>query len=161
MSDQSPTEHDLPQTPPRPGTTTVTLHHLLPRQIFMRIPGLLTLAVSGGIFLLLTGVTVAVILVGLIVFSPIILITSPIWVPAAAILFAPVFGLLSFCCLGLAVLAGLAWLYRYLKGSHPPGSYQAELSRRRIYDTARHVKEYASSYGGYLRNKLKDVAPGA
>lgn len=159
MADRLPTGYVTRQgQPPRP--TTVTLHRI-PPQTSTRFLGLLTLAITGGVLLLLTGITVTGTLMCLIVFAPLIFILSPIWVPVGAILFVTVFALLSLCGLGVSILAGLTWLYRYFGGSHPPGSDQADHARRRIYDTARHVKEYARDYGGYLRSKLKDVAPGA
>ena len=52
-------------------------------------------------------------------------------------------------------------MYRYFRGMHPPGSDQVDYARSRIYDTASHVKDYASQYGGYLQIKVKDAAPGA
>ncbi|OWM90324.1 oleosin 1-like [Punica granatum] len=146
--------------PPRPATTTVTLHRA-PPQTSTRLLGLLALAISGGALLLLTGLTAAATLMGLIFFAPLILLSSPIWVPIAAVLLVAVFGLLSLCGFGIAGLAALSWLYRYFRGSHPPGSDQADYARRRIYDTARNMKDYAQDYGGYLRSKMKDVAPGA
>ncbi|KAI4302097.1 hypothetical protein MLD38_037884 [Melastoma candidum] len=70
-------------------------------------------------------------------------------------------GVISVGGFDFAALAGLSWLYKYCSGLHPPGSERADYARDRIYDTARHVKDYAREYGGYLQTKLKDVAPGA
>lgn len=148
---------DLKMADRRSSTTTTVTLHRIPPQTSTRSLGLLTLAISGGALLLLVGLTVTGSLVGLILFAPLILILSPIWVPAGAFLFVTVF----LCGLGVAALASLSWVYKYFRGSHPPGSDQADYARMRIYDTARSVKDYARDYGGYLRTKLKDVAPGA
>lgn len=156
MADRRPSGPAPPQAPPRRSTTTVTLHRF-PPQTSTRSIGLLTLAISGGALLLLVGLTVTGTLLGLILFAPLILILSPIWVPTCALLFVTV----SLCGLAVAALASLSWLYRYFRGSHPPGSDQADYARMRIYDTARSVKDYARDYGGYFHSKLKDVAPGA
>ena len=61
----------------------------------------------------------------------------------------------------MGLVAGLSWMYRYLRGQNPPGSGRIDYARSRIYDTASHVKDYAREYGGYLQNKVKDAAPGA
>lgn len=75
--------------------------------------GFLTLLISGAILLLLTGLTVTAAVTGLVFFAPIILIFSPVWVPAAVVLFIGVTGFLSACGVGVAVLAGATWMYRY------------------------------------------------
>ncbi|XP_062029812.1 oleosin G-like [Rosa rugosa] len=123
--------------------------------------GLLTLLVSGGILLLLTGITITVTVLGLIFFTPILIVSSPIWVPLGTVLFLTAAGFVSMCGFGAAVVGGLSWMYRYFKGMHPPGSDRVDYARSRIYDTASHVKDYAKEYGGYLHSKVKDAAPGA
>ncbi|GMN57930.1 hypothetical protein TIFTF001_027034 [Ficus carica] len=123
--------------------------------------GILTLIVSGAILLLLTGATVTATVLGLVLFTPLIVLSSPIWVPAAFVLFFVAAGFLSLCGFGVAVVGGLAWSYRYFRGLHPAGSDRFNYARSRIYDTASHVKDYAREYGGYLQSKVKDAAPGA
>ncbi|KAL6175354.1 hypothetical protein ACLB2K_051995 [Fragaria x ananassa] len=123
--------------------------------------GLLTLLVSGGILLLLTGITITVTVLGLIFFTPILIVSSPIWVPLGTVLFLATAGFVSMCGFGAAAVGGLSWMYRYFKGMQPPGSDRVDYARSRIYDTASHVKDYAKEYGGYLHSKVKDAAPGA
>ncbi|XP_050377974.1 oleosin G-like [Argentina anserina] len=123
--------------------------------------GLLTLLVSGGILLLLTGITITATVLGLIFFTPILIVSSPVWVPLVTVLFLTAAGFVSMCGFGAAVVGGLSWMYRYFKGMHPPGSDRVDYARSRIYDTASHVKDYAKDYGGYLHSKVKDAAPGA
>ncbi|XP_019189655.1 PREDICTED: oleosin 1-like [Ipomoea nil] len=122
--------------------------------------GFFTLVVSGGILLFLTGLTLTATILGLIFFTPLILISSPLWIPIGTVLFIAIAGLLSVCTFGIAVILTLSWLYRYYRGFHPPGSDRFDYARSRIVDTANHVKDYA---GGYLHggNKVKDAAPGA
>ncbi|XP_059643531.1 oleosin G-like [Cornus florida] len=126
-----------------------------------QLMGFLTLIISGGILLLLTGLTVTTIVLGLIFLAPLLIISSPIWVPAAAILFVSVAGFLSMCGFVVAVTAALSWMYRYSRGLNPPGSNRVQYARSRIADTATHVIDYAREYGGYLHGKVKDAAPGA
>ncbi|OWM65163.1 oleosin 1 [Punica granatum] len=123
--------------------------------------GFLALIVSGGILLLLTGLTATGLVMSLIFFTPLLIISSPIWFPVCTVIFIGITWTLSMCGFGVAVLAGVSWLYRYFKGFNPPGSGQVDYARNRIYDTASHMKDYAREYGGYLQSKAKDAAPGA
>ncbi|WZY97085.1 hypothetical protein YC2023_069414 [Brassica napus] len=116
--------------------------------------GLLAFFISGGILLLLTGITVTAFVLGFIAFLPIIIISSPIWIP----LFLLVTGFLSLAGMVFGTAALISWTYRYFKGMHPVGSDQVDYARSRIFDTAAHVKDYA---GGYIHGKQKDAAPGA
>ncbi|OAY59298.1 hypothetical protein MANES_01G021400v8 [Manihot esculenta] len=129
---------DRPTTPQRPSRSLATI--------------------DGSAFLRIT-VTVAVL--GLIFLTPLIIVSSPIWLPVGIVLFLTVAGFLSICGVGVAVVGGLSWLYRYYRGMNPPGSDRFDYARSRIFDTASHVKDYAREYGGYLQSKVKDAAPGA
>ncbi|XP_023884970.2 oleosin G [Quercus suber] len=121
-----------------------------------------TLLISGSILLLLTGLIVTATVLCIIFFSPLILFTSPIWFPIGAFLFVVTAGFMSLCGFGGAVVAGLSWIYRYFRGMHPPGPDQFGNGRSWIYDTASHVKDHATQYGGYLQSKEKlDSAPAA
>ncbi|PIN11204.1 hypothetical protein CDL12_16205 [Handroanthus impetiginosus] len=147
--------------PPRPTTATFLqkLKEHAPNST--QLIGLATLVISGGILLLLAGLTLTITVLALIFFSPLVLISSPIWVPIGILIFITIFGLLSFLGFGVATVAAVAWLYRYLRGYRPPGSDRVDYARTRIADTAGHVKDYAREYGGYLHNKVKDAAPSA
>ncbi|XP_021761217.1 oleosin 1-like [Chenopodium quinoa] len=148
-------------------TTTPPPHTTLLRRIQDSSPnssqliGFLTLAIVGGILLLLTGFTITAIVLGFIVFAPIIVLTSPFWLPIFVLVFVPLVGFLSLCGFGVAAVAVLSWVYRYSRGLHPPGSDRFDYARNRIATTAREVKDYAKEYGGYLHSKVKDAAPGA
>lgn len=126
-----------------------------------KLVGFLTIIVSGGVLLLLTGFTVTAAVIGLVLFSPLILISSPILVPIATFLFIAIAGGLSFCGFTVAVAAAVSWLYRYCKGLQPMGSGRVDYARSRIQDTASHMKDYAREYGGCFQSKEKDAAPGA
>lgn len=150
------------QRPPRPTPGSAflrRLHDHAPNST--QFIGFLALIVSGCILLFLTGLTITATVIGLIFFTPLILLSSPIWVPAGTVLFLAAAGFLSMCGFGLAVLAGLSWIYKYFRGWNPPGSGRFDYARSRIADTASHVKDYAREYGGYLQSKVKDAAPGA
>ncbi|XP_050290797.1 oleosin-like [Quercus robur] len=95
-----------------------------------------TLLISGSILLLLTGLTVTATVLCIIFFSPLILFTSPIWFPIVAFLLVVTAGFMSLCGFGVALAAGLSWIYRYFRGMHPPGSDRFDNGRSLIYDTA-------------------------
>ncbi|VVA98108.1 unnamed protein product [Arabis nemorensis] len=119
--------------------------------------GFLALFVSSGILLFLLGATVIATALGLIAFLPLIVISSPIWIPV----FVVVGGFLTVVGSLLGTVALVSWTYRYFRGMHPVGSDQMDYARSRIYDTASHVKDYAREYGGYFHGRAKDAAPGA
>lgn len=156
-----------PQRPGAPAPLPPSAGTALFRKIQERAPnstqvlGFLTLVVSGGILLLLTGLTLTAAVGGLVFFAPLVVLTSPIWVPAGAVLFVAAAGFLTSCGFGVVALAAASWVYRYARGRHPPGSGRLDYARTRIVDTASHVKDYAREYGGYLRSRVKDAAPGA
>ncbi|EPS67281.1 hypothetical protein M569_07497 [Genlisea aurea] len=77
-----------------------------------QVVGLASLAISGGILLLLTGVTLTTSVLILILSVPFLLITSPIWIPAGFLIFISVAGF------GFAVAAKvvLSRVYKYFVG---------------------------------------------
>lgn len=126
-----------------------------------QVVGFLTLAISGAVLLLLTGLTLTGAVVALIFLGPIALLTSPIWVPVAVALFVLAAAALSACAFVVVAVAAGTWMYRYFTGRHPVGADRVDYARSRIADTASHVKDYAREYGGYLHSRAKDAAPGA
>ncbi|KAL9672576.1 hypothetical protein QQ045_028827 [Rhodiola kirilowii] len=123
--------------------------------------GILTLIITVAILLILSGITLTATVLGLIFFSPIILFSSPVWIPLAIFLFVTVASVLGLCGIGLGMVAGGSWMYKYFRGMNPPGAGRVDYARSRIVDTASHVKDYAKEYGGYLQSRVKDAAPGA
>ncbi|XVE58706.1 hypothetical protein DITRI_Ditri04bG0190500 [Diplodiscus trichospermus] len=161
MAEPNPSQQRAPR--PSPTVTASTFFQKIQSYApnSTQLLGLLTLFISASILLILTGITLTATVVGLIFFLPLIIISSPIWVPVGTVLFVTVAGFVSACGFGVVVAAGLFWMYRYFKGLHPPGSDRVDYARTRIYDTANHVKDCAMEYGGYLQSKVKDAAPGA
>ncbi|MBA0676842.1 hypothetical protein Goari_018294, partial [Gossypium aridum] len=106
--------------------------------------------VSALTLLILTALALSVTVLGFIFFTPLVLFTSPIWLPGCTLLFLTAAGFLLACGFGVAVAAGSTWMFRYFWGMHPPGSNRVGSARTRIYDTASHVKDYV----GYLQSKL-------
>ncbi|KAL8216077.1 hypothetical protein R6Q57_022914 [Mikania cordata] len=163
MADRSIADQINP--PPRSTTANYRppfIHRLRQHSLnSTQLMGIMTLLISGAILLLLTGVTITVSVTGLIFFAPIIILTSPIWLPIGTLFFVVIAGFLSVCGSGLTAVAAVYWLYKYFKGLHPVGSDRVDYARSRIADTASHMKDYAREYGGYFQSKVKDAAPGA
>ncbi|KAM7267984.1 hypothetical protein ACFE04_010150 [Oxalis oulophora] len=109
--------------------------------------------------LFLAGATITTSILGLIFFTPFIIIFSPIWFPLAALLALSVAGFLSVIGFYAAVIGGSSWVYKYYRGMNPVESDQFDYARSRISDTTSHVKDYAREFG-YLHDKMKDAAPG-
>ncbi|XP_024971697.1 oleosin S1-2-like [Cynara cardunculus var. scolymus] len=70
-----------------------------------QLMGIMALFVSSGLLFIISGITVVTTVLGLICFAPIIIITSPIWVPFAILLSLVVAGVLSLCVFGLVAAA--------------------------------------------------------
>ncbi|EFJ20479.1 hypothetical protein SELMODRAFT_18324, partial [Selaginella moellendorffii] len=106
----------------------------------LRIGGVL----AGIVTVMVAGTTaVGGTMVALLVASPLLILFSPVLVPLA-IAAAVVLGcLVSF----LAVVAMVAWLYKYVKGRRPVGANQVDAAKNRIVDTASQVTEKAREVG--------------
>ncbi|KAI9117398.1 hypothetical protein K1719_011564 [Acacia pycnantha] len=114
-----------------------------------QIVSLIAICIVGALSLFVAGITVT-----LVIMTPLIILSSPIWFPVAAIIFLFIAGFLSFCGFGFVVTRALLWTHRYFSGLNPPGSDRFNYARSRIYDSAR-------EYGGFFQGKLMDAAPGA
>lgn len=109
----------------------------------------LTAATIGVTLLLLSGLILTGTVIGLIIATPLLVIFSPILVPAALALFMVAGGFLFSGGCGVAAIAALSWTYNYVSGSHPAGSDVLDYAKGMITDRARDVKERAKDYGSY------------
>ncbi|KAJ4777678.1 Oleosin [Rhynchospora pubera] len=103
----------------------------------------MTAGTVGGSMLLLSGLTLAGTIIALVVATPLLVIFSPVLVPAAIAVTLLVFGFASSGGFGLAALSVLAWMYRYLTGRHPPGADQLDHAKGVLASKARDIKESA------------------
>ncbi|KAL6615669.1 hypothetical protein ACP70R_037939 [Stipagrostis hirtigluma subsp. patula] len=128
--------------------------------------GFLALAVTLTALLLLAGITLTGALAALVILSPLVLLTVPLWAPVAVVVSLTGAASLLACCAGVAAAAAGTWAHRYLTGRHPvggahrvePADYYAQGHVMRAYYDA-----YAREHGGYPRpqRRVKDAAPGA
>ncbi|KAG6501836.1 oleosin 16 kDa-like [Zingiber officinale] len=102
-----------------------------------------TAAAAGGSMLVLAGLTLAGTIIALTVATPLLVIFSPVLVPAVVAVSLLSAGFLTSGGLGVAALSVLSWMYKYVTGKHPPGADQLEQARQRLAAKARDIKDSA------------------
>ena len=176
MAEHYPTSSQRhPSTPPTVTTTHTSTTPFLRKlqehasnstQLF----GLFALLITGSILFLLTALTVAATVLGLVLFSPLIILSSPIWAPPCILIFIAATAFLSLCGFGVVLVAAFCWAYRYFRRHRSTGSDRVEYALDRFYDSVSREKEYGRGYeyggngsgsGGYSQSKVKYAAPGA
>ncbi|KAJ8505273.1 hypothetical protein OPV22_006159 [Ensete ventricosum] len=98
-------------------------------------------ALAGTSLLVLSGLTLAGTVVSLVVATPLLIIFSPVLIPAAIVVLLLAAGFLASGGLGLAALAVLWWMYKDLTGKQPPGAELLEQVRQRLVSKARDIRE--------------------
>ncbi|XP_058074096.1 oleosin G-like [Magnolia sinica] len=121
----------------------------------------ITAATIGAVLLVLSGLTLTGTVISLVVATPVLVLFSPILVPAGIVIFLVVTGFLFSGGFGVAALSALSWIYNYVSGKHPPGSDQLDYARMRLANKARDVKERAKEYGQLVQNKAQEVTQGS
>ncbi|CAL0327754.1 unnamed protein product [Lupinus luteus] len=110
--------------------------------------GLYTLVITGAISLLLSGLTFILIgtILGLTILMPLIILSSPIWVPAFTVLFFVIAGFLSLCVFGVVVVVAVfSLMCRYFRGS----SYTDQTVWTTHKLAPRAMSEYGREYVSY------------
>ncbi|XP_020212629.1 oleosin 16 kDa [Cajanus cajan] len=121
----------------------------------------ITAATIGISLLLLSGLVLTGTVIGLVIATPLLVIFSPILVPAAFVLFLVAAGFLFSGGCGVAAIAALSWIYNYVAGNHPAGSDTFDYAKGYLADKARDVKERAKDYGSYAQGKLQEATQGS
>lgn len=106
-----------------------------------------TAVTLGGSLMLLSGLTLAATVIGLVVATPLLVIFSPVLVPAGITVFLLVAGFLTSGGLGTTATLVLTWMYRYVAGKHPMGSGILEQARDKIVGAAQEIKGKAEHLG--------------
>ncbi|XP_066343549.1 oleosin Zm-I-like [Miscanthus floridulus] len=102
-----------------------------------------TAATFGGSMLVLSGLILAGTVIALTVATPVLVIFSPVLVPAAIALALMAAGFITSGGLGVAALSVFSWMYKYLTGKHPPGADQLDHAKARLASKARDIKDAA------------------
>ncbi|KAI3926416.1 hypothetical protein MKX01_032604 [Papaver californicum] len=107
-----------------------------------------TAVTAGGSFLILSGLTLAGTVIGLTVATPVLVIFSPVIVPAAITIFMILAGFVTSGGFGVAAAWVASWMYRYVTGKHPPGADQLDSARQKLASKARDMKEFGQQQIG-------------
>ncbi|KAF8380580.1 hypothetical protein HHK36_028068 [Tetracentron sinense] len=100
-----------------------------------------TAVTAGGSLLVLSGLTLAGTVIALTLATPVLVIFSPVLVPAAITVFLLMTGFVASGGFGVAAVSVLSWIYKYVTGKHPPGADQLDHARMRLASKARDMKE--------------------
>nr|QUV72335.1 oleosin [Anacardium occidentale] len=117
-----------------------------------------TAAAIGVSLLFLAGLTTTGTVIALVLATPLLVLFSPILVPAGIVICLAAAGLLFSGGCGLTAITLLSWVYGYVTGKHPPGADQLDYARMKIAETARDMKENAKEYGLYVQHKAQEAA---
>ncbi|PSR91290.1 Oleosin like [Actinidia chinensis var. chinensis] len=132
MSDQ---QRPTTQTPPESGPTVTQAIRFL------------TAIAMGAALLFLSGITLTGTVISLIIATPVLVLFSPVLIPAGIVMFLVMSGFLFSGGCGVAAVAALSWVYSYVAGKHPPGADRMDYVRMRIAEKARDMKERATAQG--------------
>ncbi|KAK9060984.1 hypothetical protein SSX86_018164 [Deinandra increscens subsp. villosa] len=92
-----------------------------------------TAVTAGGSLLVLSGLTLTATVIGLTLATPILVIFSPVLVPAVIALFVLASGFLSAGGFGVAAATVLSWMYRYVvSGEHGTGEESFDHMTRKL-----------------------------
>ncbi|MBA0597767.1 hypothetical protein Gorai_007560, partial [Gossypium raimondii] len=116
----------------------------------------LTASTLGTTLLFLSGLTLTGTVIALIIATPLMVIFSPVLVPAGITIFLVTTGFLFSGGCGVAALTALSWIYNYVQGKHPPGADQLDYARNKLASTARDMTEKAKEYGQYVQHKAQE-----
>ncbi|XP_047939371.1 oleosin 1-like [Salvia hispanica] len=114
-----------------------------------------TAVTLGGSLVVLSGLTLAATVIGLVLATPLLVIFSPVLVPAAIAAFLILAGFVTSGGFGAVASFVFYWMYRYATGKHPVGADQIDRARDKIAHAAYDVKEKAEHYGQQQQQHVK------
>lgn len=111
------------------------------QQVSHQLAKTTTAVTVGGSMVVLSGLTLAATIIGLVLATPLLVIFSPVLVPAAIAVFFLLVGFLTAGVLGSTGTFVLTWMYRYTTGKHPIGADQLDRARAKIAGAGKEMKE--------------------
>ncbi|KAJ6962075.1 hypothetical protein NC652_000897 [Populus alba x Populus x berolinensis] len=106
-----------------------------------------TAVTAGGSLLVLSGLTLTATVILLTIATPLLVIFSPVIVPAVMTVSLLLMGFLASGGFGVAGITAMSWIYGYVTGRHPPGADQLEQARIKLAGKAREMKDRAEQFG--------------
>lgn len=123
--------------------------HRQPRQVdplpYKAVKAAMAFTFSGTI-LVLSGLTLTGTVIGLVLATPLLVIFSPVLVPAAIVIFLLGTGMVSSGGFGVAAVSVLSWAQQYVTGKHPPGADKMDQAQMAFASKVRDMKEKAEHY---------------
>ncbi|XP_011019556.1 PREDICTED: oleosin 1-like [Populus euphratica] len=116
----------------------------------------MTAGTIGAALLVLSGLTLTGTVIALVVATPVLVLSSPILVPAVIVVFLVTSGFFFSSGCGLAAIMVSLWIYNYVTGKHPPGADKLDYARGRISETAKDMKDRAKESGQNVRQKVQE-----
>lgn len=113
----------------------------------------LTASTIGTALFVLSGLTLAGTVIALVIVTPLLVLFSPLLVPAGAVIFVVTAGFFFSGGCGLAAVMSLLWMYNYVTGKHPPGADKLDYARGMLAEKAKDMKQKVKEYGQYVRHK--------
>ncbi|XP_018809740.1 oleosin 18.2 kDa-like [Juglans regia] len=99
-----------------------------------KVLAVVTLVPVAGFLLLLSGLTLAATFIGLAVSTPLLVMCSPVLVPAAALIGLAMTGFLASGAFGITGISSLSWIANYLRRARLPE--HLEHAKQRAQETA-------------------------
>ncbi|KAG8381575.1 hypothetical protein BUALT_Bualt06G0135800 [Buddleja alternifolia] len=118
-------------------------YHHQQQQLSYKVAKAATAATAGGSLLVLSGLTLAGTVIALTIATPLLVIFSPVLVPAVITMFMIASGFMASGGFGVAAISVLSWIYRYVTGKHPMGADQLDTARDKLASKAREMKGMA------------------
>ncbi|CAN6987359.1 hypothetical protein IGI04_001475 [Brassica rapa subsp. trilocularis] len=106
-----------------------------------------TAVTAGGSLLVLSSLTLVGTVIALTVATPLLVIFSPILVPALITVALLITGFLSSGGFGIAAITVFSWIYKYATGEHPQGSDKLDSARMKLGGKVQDMKDRAQYYG--------------
>ncbi|KAL1547997.1 oleosin L-like [Salvia divinorum] len=127
--------------------TQTRYDHPQRQQLSHQVAKTTTAVTLGGSLMVLSGLTLTATIIGLVLATPVLVLFSPVLVPAAITVFSIMVGLVTAGGFGVVASFVFYWMYRYATGEHPVGADQIDRARDKIAHAAHDVKEKAEQYG--------------
>ncbi|CAI9097059.1 OLC1v1033358C1 [Oldenlandia corymbosa var. corymbosa] len=130
-------------------------HQPQAQQLSHQVAKTTTAVTLGGSLMVLSGLTLTGTVIGLVLLTPLLVIFSPVLVPAAITLFLITAGLITSGGLGATASFLFYWMYRYATGKHPIGADQIDRAKDRIAHAAKEMRDKAEHYGHQTQQHIK------
>ncbi|CAJ1783625.1 unnamed protein product [Sphenostylis stenocarpa] len=112
----------------------------------------------GGILLLLAGLTLAGTLTGLAVAIPLLILFSPILVPASVVIGLAVAGFLTAGAFELTAMSSFSWILNYIRESQGPMPVNlAAAAKHQLADAAEYVGQKTKEVGQKTKEVGQDI----